>query len=381
MPIGLYIHVPFCISKCPYCDFYSLPAAGSPQADEERYDAYTVSVLRALDGWAARLSGEKADTLYFGGGTPSLLGGKRLARIIEWARRRFGLEGAEITMEANPADGLAETFRAFAAAGGNRLSLGMQSASPGELRSLGRRHAPPDVEAAVQAARSAGIRNISLDLMLALEGQTPASVRASAGEAARLGARHVSAYLLKIEEGTPYFARRGSLALPDEDAQADLYLTACEALEEQGYRQYEISNFSLPGFASRHNLKYWNLEPYLGIGPSAHSYLGGRRFAYPRDLSGFLRGEEPEAERDAADLTANSIPEGGEEEYILLRLRLAEGVSGAAFQRRFGRSLPAIYRQRAAALPSSLVTVDENGIRFTREGFLLSNPLTARLLG
>lgn len=387
MPIGLYIHVPFCVSKCPYCDFYSLPAPGlrsSPgcrPAEEERLDAYTAAVLRALEGWAGRLPGETADTLYFGGGTPSLLGGGRIARILEAARRLFGLEGAEITLEANPADGLEETFRAFAAAGGNRVSLGMQSASPGELRSLGRRHAPADVEKAVRAARAAGIRSLSLDLMLGLEGQSAASVQASVEEAARLGAEHVSAYLLKIEEGTPYAARRESLALPDEDGQADLYLAACEALEGQGYRQYEISNFARPGFSSRHNLKYWNLAPYLGIGPSAHSFLGGRRFAYPRDLDGFLRGDGPAPERDGSSLGEEAIREGSEEEYILLRLRLTEGVSEAAFREKFGVPLPAVYRQRAAALPPSLVTVDEAGIRFTREGFLLSNPLTVRLLG
>ncbi|HIW74844.1 MAG TPA: coproporphyrinogen III oxidase family protein [Firmicutes bacterium] len=399
MPIGLYIHVPFCVSKCPYCDFYSLPVsppctgsctgscAGSRadplSAAAERFDAYEAAVLRALEDWAARLPGETADTLYFGGGTPSLLGGARLARMIQTARRLFRLDGAEITLEANPADGLEETFCAFAAAGGNRISLGMQSASPAELRSLGRRHTPSDVEAAARAARSAGIRNLSLDLMLGLEHQTAGTVRASVEEAARLGAAHVSAYLLKIEEGTPYAARREELALPDEDGEAALYLAACEALEAQGYRQYEISNFARPGFASRHNVKYWNLQPYLGLGPSAHSWLGGRRFAYPRDLAGFLAGEGPRPERETAPSpdSPGLIAEGSEEEYILLRLRLTEGVDEAAFRRKFGRPLPAAYRQRAAALPSSLVETDERGIRLTREGFLLSNPITVRLLG
>ena len=381
MPIGLYIHVPFCVAKCPYCDFYSLPSAGSRPADGERLDAYTAALLRSLEGWAARLPGARADTLYFGGGTPSLLGGERLARILGAARRLFGLDGAEITLEANPADGLGETFRAFAAAGGNRVSLGMQSALPGELRSLGRRHMPADVEAAVRDARAAGIRNLSLDLMLGLERQGEAAVRASVGEAARLGAEHVSAYLLKIEEGTPYAARRDSLCLPDDDRTADLYLLACEELEARGYRQYEISNFARPGCASRHNLKYWNLDPYLGIGPSAHSYLGGRRLAYPRDLAGFLAGEGPEAERGPADEADGSIAEGGEEEYLLLRLRLADGVEEAAFRQKFGRPIPAAYRKRAAALPPHLVTVDGRGIRLTRQGFLLSNPLTVRILG
>ncbi len=377
MPIGLYIHVPFCVSKCPYCDFYSLPGL-----TEERADAYTAAVLRSLDEWAGRLDGKAAaDTLYFGGGTPSLLGGERLARIIEAARRRFGLNRAEITLEANPADGLDETFRAFAAAGGNRVSLGMQSASADELRSLGRRHHPADVEKAVSAARQAGIGNLSLDLMLGLERQSVASVVASVQEAARLGAEHISAYLLKIEEGTPYAAKRDSLVLPDDDQTAELYLAACEALELAGYRQYEISNFARPGRESRHNLKYWNLDPYLGIGPSAHSFLNGQRFAYARDLAAFLHGNGAESERPANDTPADAIAEGSEEEYVLLRLRLAEGLTEEGFRQKFGRPLPAVYRQRAAALPTQLVEADGSGIRLTRLGFLLSNALIARLIG
>ena len=376
MPIGLYIHVPFCVSKCPYCDFYSLPGL-----TEERADAYTAAVLRSLDEWAGRLSVQAADTLYFGGGTPSLLGGERLVRIIDTARRRFGLDGAEITLEANPADGLDETFRAFASAGGNRISLGMQSAAADELCSLGRRHDPADVEKAVSAARRAGIRNLSLDLLLGLERQTVASAVSSVQAAARLEAEHVSAYLLKIEEGTPYAAKRDSLALPDDDQTAELYLAACEALELAGYRQYEISNFARPGRESRHNLKYWNLDPYLGIGPSAHSFLGGQRFAYPRDLGAFLAGNGPERERPDDDTPPDAIEEGSETEYVLLRLRLAEGLTERGFREKFGRSLPEAYRQRAAALPPLLVEADETGIRLTRLGFLLSNTLIARLIG
>lgn len=377
MPIGLYIHVPFCVSKCPYCDFYSLTGADAPLLD-----AYAGAVERALEAWASRLSDPAADTLYFGGGTPSLLGGERLARLIETARRLFGLRDAEITLEANPGDRLRETFRAFAAAGGNRISLGMQSAQDDELRSLGRRHTARDAAAAVDAAHDAGIDNLSLDLMLALENQTIASVVASAGEAARLGARHLSAYLLKIEPGTPYAERRDSLALPDDDAAAELYLAACETLDLLGYRQYEISNFALPGAESRHNLKYWNAEPTLGIGPSAHSFLGGRRFAYPRDLSAFLEGRHPVAEREETDpLSPGIIAEASEEEYAMLRLRLSDGLDEVAFRERFGRPLPDGYRERAAALPAQLVNADERGVRLTRLGFLLSNPLIARLLG
>lgn len=376
-PIGLYVHVPFCVSKCPYCDFYSLPGQG-----EERKDAYAGAVVRSLERWGGRLPGVSADTLYFGGGTPSLLGGKRVARIMDAAARLFGLDGAEITMEANPGDPLDEVFCEFAAAGGNRVSLGMQSADAGELALLGRRHTPRQVAAAVESARKAGIGNISLDIMLGIEKQTAASVQNSIRAAGRLGARHLSAYLLKIEEGTPFYERQAGMALPDEDAAAEMYLAACETMESLGYRQYEISNFAVPGFESRHNRKYWSAESYLGIGPSAHSFLGGKRFYYPRSLEKFLDGGEPEPERGGAEASRpGAIADGGEEEYVMLRLRLTEGVTETGFAEKFGRPLPAAYRRRSEKLPEKLVIADDAGIRLTRQGFLLSNPLIARIIG
>lgn len=369
-PIGLYIHVPFCLSKCPYCDFYSLPSA-----DGTVLDRYTAALLEAMDRWAERLNGVRADTLYFGGGTPALLGGARLAAVLGRADKRFGLfsgEPPEVTLEANPADDLADTLAAFAAAGGNRLSLGMQSALPEELRRLGRRHTPADVERTVQDARRAGLRNLSLDLMLGISGQTAASVRTSVRRLAELGADHASAYLLRVEPDTPY--GQSPPPLPDDDAAAELYLTAAQALDGCGFRQYEISNFARPGRESRHNRKYWESCPYLGIGPAASSCLGGRRFSYPRDLDRFLAGGTPAEEADPL------IPVGSPEEYALLRLRLTDGLRETDFAARFGRPLPADWHRRAAALPPVLVTADEEGIRLTRRGFLLSNSLILRIL-
>lgn len=369
--------MPFCLSKCPYCDFYSLPG----QSDDCK-DAYTVAVVRSLELWSERLGNTSADTLYFGGGTPSLLGGKRIARIMNEAARLFGLDGAEITIEANPGDPLDDVFHAFAAAGGNRVSIGMQSADAGELALLGRRHSPCDVACAVGSAKKAGIDNVSLDIMLGIEKQTAATIGNSIKEAHRLGARHLSAYLLKIEKGTPFYKRQSEMDLPDEDASADMYLEACEMIESLGYRQYEISNFSVPGYESRHNLKYWNSDLYLGIGPSAHSFLGGRRFYYPRSIKMFLNGTEPVDERsDGETDSKDEIADGSEEEYVMLRLRLTKGVTESNFTEKFGYPLPAVYRQRAAKLPRKLVIADDNGIRLTRQGFLLSNPLIAGIIG
>ena len=364
VPVGLYIHVPFCVSKCPYCDFYSM------SSDAETMDRYTEAVLRQLRRYEGKFC---ADTLYFGGGTPSLLGGARLAAILREATRLFGLQNAEITMEANPADDLAETFAAFAAAGGNRVSLGLQAADDAALRALGRRHTVAQVAAATEAARAAGIDNLSLDLMLGLESQTPAQVRHSVAACADLGATHVSAYLLKIEENTP-FAKR-DLALPDEEATAELYETACDALEACGFAQYEISNFAQDGRQSRHNLKYWNCDPTVGIGPAAHSFYGGRRLSMPRDLAAFLRGTQPTPEPADDAIGDNTLTE-----YAMLRLRLTEGLTEAGCQARFGAGIPDEWRARAMRLPRTEVVCDDAGLRLTRAGFLLSNALLAAIL-
>lgn len=360
---GIYVHVPFCVSKCPYCDFYSL----TDVTDDDK-DRYVQAILNRF----AQYDGIAADTLYFGGGTPSLLGGKRLAALVEGARRHFALSDAEITAEVNPADDLYDTLAAFAAAGGNRVSMGMQAATDEHLRLLGRRHTVSQVEQTVETVLQAGIRNFSLDMMLATPRQTATDVQTAIARCAAWGASHVSAYLLKIEPQTPF----GSAPppLPDEDAAADLYLAACDALERAGFAQYEISNFAKVGCESRHNLKYWNSEPYLGFGPAAHSFFDGKRLYYPRSLAAFLNGEPPIAE------VGGDIATASPEEYAMLRLRLTEGLAEQAFRDRFGHSLPAVWRERAARLPAALVTVDGQGIRFSREGFLVSDAAIAHIL-
>lgn len=369
--IGLYVHVPFCVSKCPYCDFHST-ALGTPLQAQAALDAYTDALLRSMQTWSERLPAV-ADTLYFGGGTPSLLGGERLARVIAAARRLFGLTDAEITLEANPADDLAATLSAFAAAGGNRLSLGMQSAVPTELALLGRRHTPADVTRTVADARRAGIDNLSLDVMLGIGGQTVATACQSVDTAADLGVTHLSAYLLKIEANTPY-GTCPPADLPSEDDTVDLYHAAFERMEQRGYRQYEISNAAFPGRESRHNLKYWQSLPYLGIGPAASSCIGGHRFTYPRDTAAFIAGNAP------VEDPCEGAPVGSAEEYALLRLRLTEGLVGADFAARFGTPLPTAWVKNASAFPKSLVEADSDKIRLTRDGFLLSNTLISRII-
>ncbi len=365
--IGIYLHVPFCGSKCPYCDFYSLTG----QTDEV-LDRYTAAMETRIADWGKTLT-VGADTVYFGGGTPSLLGGKRIARLLDAAHRAFPLTNdAEITMEANPADDLYDTLCAFRGAGGNRVSLGMQSTNDDELAGLGRRHRADQTARAADAAYRAGIDNLSFDLMLALSGQTTEMIDRSVDTCRALGASHVSAYLLKIEPNTP-FGTSAPAGLPDEDGAADLYLHACRSLENAGYRQYEISNFARDGRYSRHNLKYWNGDEYLGIGPAAHSLVGGKRFSYPRDLAGFIAGNEPTAQ-DSEPAT------GSPEEYAIFRLRLTEGLTETGFYEKFGRAIPQEWRASAQKIPASLCVSDDKGIRLTKEGFLVSNAITVRLI-
>jgi oxygen-independent coproporphyrinogen-3 oxidase len=363
-PIGLYIHVPFCDGKCPYCDFFSV------RGSESMMDEYTDCIIGRLKSYAEHL-GRTADSLYFGGGTPSLLGGARIARIVEAARRGFGLESAEITVEANPGKDLSGFFREIAAAGVNRVSLGLQSADKEELRLLGRRHTADDAARAVEDARKAGIGNVSLDLMLAVQGQTKESLARSAAFCAGLGAEHVSAYLLKIEPHTLYWKEKAELRLPDEDAAADLYLSACRVLEQFGYRQYEISNFAKEGRESRHNLKYWHCDEYLGLGPSAHSFLGGKRFHFERSLRGFLGGDAPVQDGAGGDF----------DEFAMLRMRLTEGLTDAACRARFAYPVPERVKKAARLYePGGLTVCGKNGFHFTPRGFLLSDMLTGEIL-
>ncbi|MBR7092070.1 MAG: coproporphyrinogen III oxidase family protein [Clostridia bacterium] len=366
MSLGIYLHVPFCKSKCPYCDFYSVPLPEDDLLD--RYVACLIEHMRPYRG-------EAADTLYFGGGTPSLLGGERIARLIGAAADCFGLTNAEITLEINPGDPALPLLRTFRQAGGNRLSIGLQSGNPALLHTLGRRHSPADFLACAEAAARVGLTNLSADWMLALPGGTAEPDPTVLPLLRQAGVRHVSAYLLKTEPGTPFFARRHTLALPDEEQTAAQYLAAAALLRQNDWQQYEISNFAVPGFESRHNLKYWNAEPYLGFGPAAHSFYNGRRFAFARDLAAFLQGAEPVPAAPDPD-----IPDGSPAEYLMLRLRLTAGLSEAAFAARFGRPIPAEWRQRAARIPAALLCCDGQGLRLTPEGFLVSNAVLRQLL-
>ncbi len=362
--IGLYVHIPFCDGKCPYCDFYSMSAG------EETYDRYFFALFERLDLLAQRYP-RRADTLYIGGGTPSVAGGARIAELIRRCRSLFGLEGAEITVECNPRSADGGFFREIAAAGANRVSIGLQSANAAELAELGRRHSPSDAAATVDSARAAGIGEISLDLMIGTPLQTPSSLLASADFCLSLGVEHLSAYMLKIEEGTPFYLSGAASRSPGADETAGLYELLCERLETAGLMRYEISNFAVPGHESRHNLKYWRCEEYLGVGPAAPSFIEGKRMYYPRSLEGFI------AEENGGEPLFD-CPGGDAEEYVMLRLRLREGLDPDELRRLYpGCSLPE--RQLSLLEKGGFIERLGRRISLTTRGALVSNEVIARL--
>lgn len=362
--IGLYLHVPFCRSKCPYCDFYSM------HGGETEMDAYCAEISRNISESAETLQC-KANTLYIGGGTPSVLGAARLKSLIMGAKQSFLTADAEITVECNPHKLPSDFFEVLRAVGVNRISLGLQSAVETERRVLGRLSSRAEVESVVRSAQSAEIQNISLDVMLGIPNQTEKSLAETLDFCLSLGVPHISAYILKLEENTVFYKRRAQYDFPDDDRTADLYLQMCETLECGGLPQYEISNFARADFQSRHNLKYWHCEEYLGLGPAAHSFLHGKRFYFPRDLQAFLKGEPPVEDGIGGDFT----------EYAMLALRLREGLRETAVQARFGHGIPQEMRKKAESLAvHGLLANDCAGIRLTRQGFLLSNSVLAEIL-
>jgi len=363
--LGIYLHTPFCARKCAYCDFYSR------KGNSELYEKYTAALCERVAFYGARLS-RPADTLYLGGGTPSLLGGERISRIVSTAIDSFALQNAEITLEANPADNLADTLKIAALSGVNRLSLGVQSCIESELKSLSRRHNNSDVIRTVSDARAAGVENITCDLMLGIPGQTVLSLCESLDFILSLNPKHISVYILNIEPATPFgHTKLELLNLPDDDTTADLYLKACEVLKSAGFIHYEISNFAKEGYSSKHNLKYWNCEEYLGLGPAAHSFLDGKRTYYERDINSFMNGDKPIFESEG----------GSSEEYIMLRLRLLDGLKLCDYKSLFGEEFPNEKIRIAQKYEKmGLMTVTQSGISLTERGFLVSNSIISSLI-
>ena len=372
--LGIYIHIPFCRSKCDYCDCYSL--AGR----EGQMDLYQRALLAHLRETAPLAQGILVDSIYFGGGTPSYYGAKRLKELLAALYKLFSVEkDAEVTVECNPDSVDLKSLRTLRKAGVNRLSLGMQSARGEELCSVHRIHTPQQTDQAVELARKAKFTNLSLDLIYGLPGQTMESWKATVEHALSLIPQHLSCYGLKVEEGTP-LARRVAEgeALPDDDQQADLYLWTVGRLERAGLPQYEISNFAKPGCESRHNLRYWLTRPYIGFGPGAHSDFGGRRYSFVRDLDAYIRGVlEGGNIIDSSELIPQRERCG---EYLMLRLRTTRGIDGREYRSTYFMDFAPLEARLREFAAQGWAEETDGRWHFTPKGFLVSNQLIGDLL-
>ncbi len=372
--LGIYIHIPFCRSKCDYCDFYSL--AGR----DDRMDQYQKALLSHIKETAPLAQDFPVDTIYIGGGTPSYYGAKRLKELLGVIRKLYQVEkDAEVTVECNPDSVDVKSLKILRKAGVNRLSMGMQSANACELERIHRIHTPQQVNEAATAARKAGFTNLSLDLIYGLPGQTMDSWKATVEHALSLIPQHLSCYGLKVEEGTPLAARvaQGEV-LPDDDQQADLYLWTVGRLERAGYPQYEISNFAKPGFASRHNLRYWLTQPYIGFGPGAHSDFGGRRYSFVRDLDAYIQGV-----LQGGDIIDESeiIPKRDRcGEYLMLRLRTVQGINEQEYRSTYFMDFAPLQARLEQFRAQGWAEQTDGRWHFTPKGFLLSNQLIGDLL-
>ena len=369
--IGLYVHIPFCIRKCAYCDFASFSGVGSDVRAR-----YIDRLCEEIESYR----GEKkigVDTVFFGGGTPSLLTPDELSRILTSVRSTFVITpDAEITMEMNPGTLTCDTVRAYAALGVNRASIGCQSFNDNELKILGRIHNSVLIYEAVDTVRKAGITNISLDLMYGIPEQTISSFEHSLAKALSLDPTHLSVYGLILEEGTPFFDAREKLPIPTEDEECDMYSLASKILGERGFSHYEISNYARPGYKSRHNLKYWHDEEYIGVGLAAYSYYGKKRLGNTASLEEYI------SDTYVQYRYGESISDADEAfEYAMMRLRLSEGFSLTDYRARFGTDFTAgretrLDRYRALGY----INISDDRLSLTESGFYVSNTILSDLL-
>ena len=375
IPLGIYIHVPFCRSKCQYCDFYSISSK-----KDLNFDDYLEAICTHIKEAGPQTPNHIVDTIYFGGGTPSFLGAEGMTAILTAVRKSFDVSPtAEITFEANPDSVTDRLLRRLRSEGFNRVSLGIQCDSDDILKKLGRPHTYQEAVMAVQKIRKHRFRNLSVDLMYGLPSQRLQDWEKTLRNVLRLKPDHISCYGLKVEEGTPLYECRDFYNMADDDTQADMYLRAVQVLKEHGYRQYEISNFCRKGMVSRHNLKYWTGGEYLGFGPDASSYFGGSRFAVVRDLEAYVEGIRTGGTvlRELQEISQRE--RSGE--YLMMRLRTVSGIDPAKYEKKF--LLP------FAPLEKKLMECKEHGLAdqtvdgrwyLTPEGFLVSNSIISDLL-
>ena len=378
--LGLYIHIPFCAKKCDYCDFYSLTGA-----DDKLMNRYAAALISHIEetarftGKSAKGRGLSVETVYFGGGTPTLFGASRLSKVLGALQKHYDFAASsEITLEANPGTVTFKELKKLRKAGFNRISFGVQAVQPELLKALGRIHTAEQAADAVRDAQKAGFDNISVDLLYGLPGQTAEMVTESLQSVFTWKVQHISFYGLKLEEGTPLHALQPEL--PSSDEQADVYLAAVELMREKGFEQYEISNFALRSYLCRHNMRYWTLDPYIGLGPAAHSDFGGRRYANIKDVKAYIEGVSTGGAviEDGQTVTLPLVERAGE--YIMLGLRTVRGISSNEYTRLFKASFDSLEKKLEQCAKWELAERQGDRWRLTPKGFLVSNRIIGELL-
>ena len=372
--LGIYIHIPFCASKCSYCDFYSL--AGCDHLMPE----YQAALLEHIRESAHSIRSYEVDSIYFGGGTPSFYGADRLVEILDVLKLNGNVRlDGEISVECNP-DSISPTaFKLLRQEGVNRVSIGVQATDNNLLKLIGRRHSFQQAQQAFRAARRAGFDNVSLDLMYGLPSQTKRDWADTLAKIVEMHPEHISCYGLKLEPGTRMYREyKDSPILPDDDEQADMYSYAAEMLERYGYKQYEISNFAAPGFESRHNLKYWNMDDYISFGPGAHSCVGNVRYSYVKDLREYISGVHRKV--SIVDEYEEISPLERAVEYVMLGMRTSRGISRYDYVTRTQCDWRPIGKVLEAFKQKGWVAQTEDRWHFTVPGFLISNTLIGIML-
>ena len=376
MNLGLYLHIPYCLHKCGYCDFNSHPE------NQVESVQYVEALLKELKFYSTTLKSYNVPTVFMGGGTPTILPPSQLKKILDTVRQSFNLTpDCEITIEANPATIKLETLQEIHAAGYNRISIGVQSFDEKELQLLERVHSEEEIHSTVHRARSANFENLSMDLMFALPDQSTEKWQSHLKQATAKNPDHLSTYNLTIEPATAFFKlqEKGKLCLPHEDIQLEMYETTIQVLEDAGYSQYEISNFSKPGMESQHNINYWNNGEYLGVGAGASSYLNGERSKNINLPSIYIR--EIETKASAVDTRERLEPLQAMGETLMLGLRLLKGVSIDVFENRFQVSFQKVYGKAVESLLNQeLITFNQNRIALSRKGLFLADSVILKFM-
>lgn len=371
--LGIYVHTPFCKKKCSYCDFHS------KCGDKKDMVSYAKALCKHIEESNMQETSYEIDTIYFGGGTPTVMPLREIERIVRALYENFNvLDTCETTIEANPESVELKYLKRLKTLGFNRISMGVQSTNDNELEILGRIHNFEQVKDAVEIIRHAGFENLSLDLMYGLPEQNIESFKKSLSDVIALNPEHISCYALKLEEGTHLYGTTDVYNFPDDDAVADMYLMAVDYLKENGYIQYEISNFAKPNFHSRHNKRYWDMSEYLGFGPSAHSFINKLRFNYFADTQKYINGILNN------DIIIEKSEEGqpGERagEYVMLALRTTDGISASTLEKKYLTYFDELEKKLLNYHKMGYAEFDGISWRLTPRGFLVSNTIISELL-